>query len=214
MGVDQLGDILAVEGGMAGDGFVKDAAERVEISPVIDRQALKLLGRHVVNRTHERIEVIDGLGLRRIKILGQAEVQNLDGEQRRRRGAGDHEVSRLEVAMNQAQGMGGDDGLETLLRETEKVLILERAANQNVLEGFAFDQFHDDVSSLCVDAVIEDGDDVGMLEAGGGHRLAPSLFDESAVVLDDLHPDPLDGHRAVEMVILGPVDIAQPTAPN
>ena len=74
--------------------------------------------------------------------------------------------------------MGGDDGLEALLGETEEVLELERPAHEDVLERFALDQFHDDISALGVDAVIENGDDVRVLKAGGGHGLAPGLLDQ------------------------------------
>ena len=181
--VDQFGNIFAVEGGVAGDGLVENAAERVEIGAVIDGQALELFGRHVMDRAHERIQVVDRLRLRRVEILGEAEVENLDLEERGGRRARDHEVAGLEIAMDEAEGMRRDDGLEALLRKAEKILELERAADKHILERFALDEFHDDVGALCVDAVIEDGDDIGVLEAGRGHGLAPGLLDEAAVVL-------------------------------
>ena len=103
--------------------------------------------------------------------------------------------------MNQPERVRRDDGLEALLREAEKILELQRAADEDVLERFALDQFHDDVGALRVDAVIENGDDVGVLEAGRGHGLAPGLLDESAIVLVDLHADALDRDGAVEMMV-------------
>jgi hypothetical protein len=212
MRIDELGDVFAVEGGMAGDGFVEDAAERVEIGPVIDGQALKLFRRHVVDGAHEGVEMVDGLGLRRIEIFGKAEVEDLDLEERGGGGAGDHEVARLEIAVDEAERVGRDDGFEALLREAEKVLVLEWAADEDVLERFAFDQFHDDIGALRVDAVVENRDDVGVLEAGGRHGFAPGLLDEAAVVLDDLHADALDGDGALEVMIHGAVNIAQTAA--
>jgi hypothetical protein len=123
--------LVAVEGGVAGDGLVKNAAEGIEVGAVIDRQPLKLFGRHVMDRAHERIEMVDRLGLGRVEIFGQAEIENLDLEKRAGADAGDHEIARLEIAMDQAEGVGGDDGFEALLGEAEKVLELERAAFEN-----------------------------------------------------------------------------------
>jgi hypothetical protein len=96
--------------------------------------------------------------------------------------------------------------------EAEEVLVLKRSADQDVLERFTFDEFHDDIGTLGVDAVVENGDDVGMLEAGGGHGLAPGLLDEAAVVLGDLHPHALDGHRTVEVMVPGPINVAEAAA--
>ena len=124
----------------------------------------------------------------------------------------DHEVAGLDVAMDQAEGVGGDDGFNALLGEAEEVLKLERAAGEDVLERLAFDEFHDDVGALGVDAVVENGDDVGMRKAGGGHGLAPGLLDELAVVLGDLHADALDGDGAVEVVVPGAVNVAKSAA--
>ena len=212
VGVDEFGDVFAVEGGVAGDGFVEDAAEGVEVGAVVDGEALELFGGHVVDGAHEGVEVVDGLGLGGIEIFGEAEVEDFDLEERLGRAPGDHEVAGLEVAMDEAEGVGGDDGLEALVGEAKEVLELEGAADDDVFEGFAFDEFHDDVGALGVDAVVEDGDDVGVLEAGGGHGLAPGLLDEFAVILGDLHADAFDGDGAIEVVVDGAVDVAKTAA--
>jgi hypothetical protein len=104
--------------------------------------------------------------------------------------------------------------MKTLLGEPKEVLELKRTAHEDILERFPFDEFHDDVGAVLVDAVVKNGDDIGMLEAGGGHGLAPGLLDEPAVVLGDLHPDALDRDRAIEMVVPGPVNIAETAAAN
>ena len=62
--------------------LVENAAERIEIGAVVDGQALELFRRHVVDRAHERVEVVDRLRLRRVEIFGQAEVEDLDVEER------------------------------------------------------------------------------------------------------------------------------------
>src|ERR1700691_172254 len=97
VGVDQFGNILAVKGGMARDCLVKNAAEGIEIGAVIDRQALKLFRRHVMDGAHEGIEVVDGLGLRAVEVFGQAEIENFDLEERGGGGPGNHEIAGLEV---------------------------------------------------------------------------------------------------------------------
>jgi len=80
VGVDQFGNSFAVKGGMPRDCFVKDAAEGIEVGAVIDRHALKLFRRHIIDGTHEGIEVVEGLGLRGVDIFCQAEIENFDLE--------------------------------------------------------------------------------------------------------------------------------------
>jgi hypothetical protein len=67
--------------------------------------------------------------------------------------------------MNEPNRMRRHDCLERLLREAVKIDELQRPARQHLLKRVALDQLHDDVGTLDPEAVIEDGDDVGMLQA-------------------------------------------------
>src|SRR4029079_3638747 len=60
-------------------------------------------------------------------------------------------------------------------------------------ESPALDVLHDDVVDVAVRARIEDADDVGVVERGGGLRLAAEALDERGVARElarqDLHRD-------------------------
>ena len=77
----------------AGQHFVEDAAERVDIRAGIGRFAFPLLRRHVGGRAHHHAAGGDRFILARFR---QSEIQNLDA------GFRDHDVAGLEIAVNDA----------------------------------------------------------------------------------------------------------------
>ena len=62
-------------------------------------------------------------------------------------------------------------------------------------------------------ADIVDGDDMGVLEGGGGHGLALETLDEGGVVAV-LGVEDLEGHIALEHRVGGPVDRRHPAPPE
>ena len=92
-----------------GQHFVEDDAQREDVAPAVHRDAPGLLGRHVIDRAHDhalgghpRLGQ-GGLGGFRSgqNALGDAEVHDLGVALRRA-----HDVGRLEVAVDDALGMG------------------------------------------------------------------------------------------------------------
>src|ERR1700744_3087205 len=55
---------------------------------------------------------------------------------------GDENIGRLDVAVNDALGVSGIEGVGNLLAEFEETLEIEAAARDRVLERFAFQAFH------------------------------------------------------------------------
>jgi hypothetical protein len=207
--VDQFRDIGRVEGRVARHRLVKDAAEGIEIGPAVDRLPLELFGRHVMDRAHERIEMVHRLRLGRIEIFGQPKIEDLHLERIAFRDMSDHEIARLEIAVDEAEGVRGENALEALLGEAAKILELKRTAVENRFHRFALDQLHHDIGPVGIDPVIEDGDDVRMLQTGRGHGLAPRLFRQPAIILGDLHADPLDRDGTSQMMVPSPENVAE-----
>src|SRR5215470_14569932 len=62
------------------------------------------------------------------------------------------------------------------------------------LEGYTFNILHYDVGYFFFEqSVVEDGDDVGMTDCGGGHRFLMKSLHKRGVVADKLGFDRLDG---------------------
>ena len=81
------------------------------------------------------------------------------------------------------------------------------AVAQDLRAGLAADVLHDDVVAVAglVEAEVEDLDDVGVHQAGGGERLAAEALDERGVVGEVLG-EQLDGDLALEPAVEGQVD--------
>ena len=110
---DDRDRIIADERRAAGDHFVEQCAERVEVRARRHLAAQRLLGRHVVDRAeHETF----GRHARAVEGEGQPEVAEL------RRAVG-HEpyVARLEVAVDHTAGMGMLECLADLRGDAQRV---------------------------------------------------------------------------------------------
>ena len=176
------------------------APERVHIAARTQFPlAHRLLGRHVGRRTERHA----GLGHARAAGLlhgeGDAEVgdQGLAVLQQ--------DVLGLDVAVDDAALVGELEGGGDFLREPQRVvdgkLLL---AMEPGPEGLALDEGHHIVEEAVGVAGVDQPQDVGMLEAGGGLDLG-----EEAVAADDgteLGVEDLDGDLAVVLQVLGEVD--------
>src|ERR1019366_7204210 len=96
-------------------------------------------------------------------------------------GERDEDVLRLEIAMDDAEGVGGLEGVEDLYGvvagdvEGELALALEDAR-----ERLALEQLHHDVGVAVLRAVdVHDLDDVGALDLGRHARLAEEALDQA-----------------------------------
>src|SRR5580700_2969528 len=112
----------------------------------------------------QRIES-DGFGCERVGAgkLGEAEVENLY-----RAALGDEDVGRFDVAVDDAFGMSGVEGVGELDADVEQAIERKRTAGQFLAEALALQQLHRNkgLASVVFDRV--DGADVGMIQGRGG----------------------------------------------
>jgi hypothetical protein len=130
----------------------------------------------------------------------------------------DHDVVGLEVAVDDAAGVGevdGGAGLEEDLDAGAEVGIGGLAlvvgltdVGDDALEGLAADELHG-VADGAVVAVLEgvDGDDAGVVELGADRDLGVEAAGRGVLGAEGL-ADALDGDVALEVEIAGDVDLA------
>src|SRR5207302_3731532 len=121
-----------------------------------------------------------------------------------------HDVFRLDVAMDYSRGVGGLQRAGHLNRHVENLRQAHSRECQGLLQGEPIDEFSgDEVRAICL-ANLMDGDDVWMIKRGGGLGLlyepAQALF-----VIGKLRRQKLQRDSAIEFRITGEVDLAHST---
>lgn len=158
-----------------GQRAIHDAAERPNIAARIDifgRQ--DLFGRHVQGGTEQRAGCRHTRRLRgfgRIALdFGNSEIEQFD-EARAVGLSGQKEVGRLDVAMNDARGVCGDEALERLGGDTQRGVRRERSdAINQLLQILTLEKLHHDVrvTGGFIEAGVEHLHDVFVLDRPGG----------------------------------------------
>src|SRR4051794_17335995 len=95
--------------------------------------------------------------------LGQAEIQNL-----RLPAFGDENVSRLNIAMNNALAVSGIESVGHLSRQFKQLLKGNRAACQTLFQGLSSHEFHGDEAVAVLLGNIVNSANIGVIEGGGG----------------------------------------------
>lgn len=189
--------VSAAEGREAGEEFVQDRGEGVDVDGGARRQPLDYLGGQVVRRADD----LGGLGAARgVDQLGHTEV----GEQRRVRAAGaeralhvEQDVLRLDVAVDHSGGVCGGEAVGDVGDDRHGGLGGETAfAVETGAQVGAAHQVHDQCQVVAVHHEVADGDDMGMIETEQGGALLDEAADEFLVGRQVL-AEQLDGHRAL-----------------
>ena len=142
------------------------------------------------------------VGLRRSGHgLGQAEVENL------RSALGEEDVRGLDVAVEDALGVGGVEGINECERDVDDGRDIQRSARQPLLERLALEQLHRDERWLCADVVNRA--DIRMIQRRGRAALALEPLDGLGIGLESIGQC-LDCDDAVEPCVLGSIDLAHP----
>ena len=185
------------------DQFEQDHAQRIEVTPGVGLVALDLFGAEVFrgSEDHSRLGQLESQALGR---LGDAEISHLDEGDAIGLGVADQYVARLDVAVDQARGVGVGQGVGDLHADLHAHEDGQRpVVGGERREGLAPDELHDDVGgALRGDPGVEGGDHVGMGQPGRGHRLAPEALQEQ-LVLGQVGVEHLHRHRSGQHVVVG-----------
>jgi len=142
--------------------------------------------------------------------LGDAEIEDLDLAV-----PGDHQVGRLDIAVDDALGMGTGEPGRDLYRIVDGLFDLQGAALDFLLEGLALVAGHgDEDATLPLPGLTDfvDGADIRMIEGGGG----PGLVQEApAVVLAvEMGGEELEGGKPAQPEVTSLVDDTHPATPE
>jgi len=200
----------------AGGHLVEDGAEGKKITAGIEIFGAGLLGRHVRNGAERgtgtgKVLLIDGggHGVGRCDLtgrrrgsgnFGKAEVENFGVT-----AFGYENVRGLNVAMNDALGVGGIEGVGGFESEGDDGFVIEGLAGDLMLQGQAIEKFHGDERLLAVLADFVDGADVGVVESGRGAGFAAEAF-EGLRVAGEFFGKKFEGDEAAEFRVFGFVD--------
>ncbi len=144
---------VAVKRKLACEHLIEHNAHRIDVGFAVGHIAARLLGRDIVNRTDRLI----GHGARR--LVGEArnaEVRHLDGAVLQ-----EHDVLRLDVAVNDAALVGVLQSAEHLCGEMQRILPLDHALALDVfLQGDTVDVLHHDILDHVAEAHVIHLDDI------------------------------------------------------
>jgi hypothetical protein len=192
----------AREGLLVAEQLEHDRAAREDVGAVVDGQAAHLLRRHVVEAADQGA----GVGDAGIGQLGDAEVEDLQAAAPLL----DHQVGRLDVAMDDAEAVRVGEPVAQLLEQAQLADQRGRLlAPDPHRQRLAVDVLHGDEGLAVLLADVEDADDVLVLEHTGGVRLLHEAAPDLVVV--DAFLEQLDGDRAAaDLGIAGAQERAHP----
>ncbi len=165
---------------VAGQQLVEDEADGVDVAAGVDprRVAHDLLGAHVLGRAQQVAllgQVLVAVAPLDLQELGDAEVEDLQHLLTGRPAVDEHQVGRLEVAVDDPVLVGHLEDVAELVEDPRRPVERHRDAGlQDRLEAPAPDVIHLDEGDGAVrpGVGVVDRDGVGMGEAGHGPRLA------------------------------------------
>ena len=145
-------------------------------------------------------------GVARIGELGQAKVENFGGTT-----IDEENVCRLDIAMDNAFGVGRFEAVGDLDAEVEKFGDGDGLAGDAALERLTFEELDGDERAAFEFADIVNGADVRMIERRGGAGFAAEPFDGLGI-LRDVVGEEFQGDVATEAGVFGFVDDTHSTA--
>jgi hypothetical protein len=196
----------AAEGKFAGEHFVEDDAEGIDVGAVIDGVWLfDLFGRHVMRGAEtgaaagERI-FGDGFG----HEFGDAEVGDFHAAARVEK-----DVVGLDVAMEDAFVVGILEGFADARDDGEGLVGVDGAGAHGLAEVHAIDIFHQQIKKRAGLAEVVNGDDVWMIEFGEGAAFAGEAFGKVSLFSERLGEN-FEGDQAIEFWLAGFVNETHP----
>ncbi len=198
-------DLTASKRWHAGHELVEHAAEGVDVCRRAHVQALCLLGREVGRCPDHEPLPRHATELRTAIDEREPEVHHPCAQRRL-----DEDVLGLEIAVDQRDGVGGDQQVGELGRELDGVAQRHRhALGHEAAEHRAAQQLHRDEHQVLVDADVVDLDCAGVVE----HRRDPGLAHEAvdaAAALEDAGQQHLERDSTTEVELGRLVDATHP----
>ena len=209
-GVEGRGGGVSAKGERAGGHLVEHRAEGKNVGASVEVFAERLFGRHVGDgaesaaRTGEVwiVGAGDGgaVGSGGGVSFGQTEVENFGVTT-----LGHEKICGLDVAMDDAFGVGGVEGIGNLDCQIEQDFELHRPRADAVFQGDAIEKFHGDEGFAVLVADVIDGADVGMVERGRGLGFALKTG-ERLRIAGDIVGKKFQGDETVKANVLGFID--------
>ena len=204
------GHVLSVKGLLPGDQLVENYAQREDVRPPVHGLTFDLFRRHVGWRaqdlTGERHAGFSG------EHLGDAKISHLYHSAFQ-----DHDVGRLDVAMDNVVAMGVVERARHLLEDRDDGLDREDAFFvQQLPKRYPVQELHGEVEDAVVFAEVMNGDDVRVGERAGRLRLALKARFVILVfaVGEAFGPHRLDGDLAIDQGIEAFVHYSHRPAPD
>src|SRR5579872_1070112 len=205
---------MAAKGQDAGRHFVEHSAKREEIGAGIKFFAARLLRRHVGHGSdggagtgEQFLGSADGGGTSRGfggalsgRQLSQAEIENLGLA-----AFSDEDVGGLDVAMDDALGVGGIESVGDLNSYLHQRAGLQGAPQHQVGESAALEILHGQEGATIVLADFEYGANIGMIEGGGGAGFALKTL-QSLGIARQVLGEKLERDHAAEASVFRLVD--------
>ena len=221
-GVEDEGSAFAAERKLAGGHFIEYGAEREQIAANVKLLGAGLFWRHVSDGAEraagagemagvdvERVECFGGAqGGFGFGGFGEAEVKNFGVAP-----LGDEDVGGLDVAVDDAFGVGGVEAVGDVNREGEKLFEFERRAGDGVLKSSAIEKLHGDETLAGVLADFVDGANVGMVEGGSRAGFAAEAFKRLRIFREIVGKE-FQGDETAEVRVFGFVDDTHATPTN
>ena len=120
---------------------------------------------------------------------------------------GQHDVRRLQIAMDDALLMRLLQGLSDFCSNLQNLIERQRAFRQALGESLAFEILHDQEVGAVLRADVVKRADIRMLQRGNGFGLALHALLQFRVS-GEMRRQNLDGDGAVEASVLGAIDLA------
>ena len=153
----------------AGQQPVQHHAQLPEVGGGGDRRVVQLLRRCVLEGQRA---VVGGGDLAALQLLGDAEVQQLDPAV-----AVHQQVGGLEVAVHHQVAVRVADRVQHLQEQHHALAQAQLARVAPAVDRHAVDPLHHEIRlALCADAAVQQGGDIGMLQAGQDLALAQEAF--------------------------------------
>jgi hypothetical protein len=182
--------------------FEEDDADGVDVRALAGHFSLDLFGRHVFGRPDHRPGARYPLGL---EGAGDAEIHDLDAPL-----PVDHDVLRLEVAVDDAEAVGFGQSLADLIGDINGLPRAEPPHHpDHALQVLAADVLHGDVMRALVFAEVVHPADVLVRDLPGRPELVAEPLDRLAVG-GDLGVEELQGDLFVDLFVEDLVDPAHP----